>query len=91
MLRRATLVSDIFMIIVAFVVAVFGIEFAMLIGNAVSAANGAGLTGMFTSYGYVTIEATFLCMMLVGAYQVFRVGLRRRVSDEDWDFIESDG
>jgi len=91
MLRRATLISDIFMIVVAFVVAVFGIEFAILIGNAVSTANSAGLTGMFTSYGYVTIEATFLCMMLVGAYQVFRVGMRRRTRDDDWDFIESDG
>jgi len=91
MLRRATIVSDVLMIVMAFVVAVFGIEFSILIGNAVGTANGAGLTGMFTSYGYITIEATFLCMMLVGAYQVFRVGLRRRSRDEDWDFIESDG
>jgi hypothetical protein len=93
MLRRATIVSDVLMVVVAAVVATFVFEFGLLIATALNTADGAGLNGMFTSYGYITIEATFLCLILVGAYQVFRIGLRHRggESDEDWDLIETDG
>ena len=93
MFERATIVSDIFLVVLAGIVTAFTALFGILIWNATINAGNAGFGSMFTSYGYVTIEVTFLCMILVGAYQVFRVGLRRWETepDEDYDLIESDG
>lgn len=85
------MVSDILMFVMAGVVAAFAAAFGLLIWSATGTAVGAGFTRMFTSYGYVTIETTFLCLMLVGAYQVLRIGLQTRGREEEWDFIESDG
>lgn len=89
MLTGTRSVVNILMFVVAGIVAVFSFEFILMMLNYIGVANGTGFLGMFDSYTYVSIEVTFLCLMLVGAYQVFRVGLRGR-GDDEWDFIESD-
>jgi hypothetical protein len=91
MAHRATIVSDVLLVFIAGVVTLFSAQFAILIWSALDQANGAGLTGMFTSYGYITIEVTFLCLILIGAFYVFRVGLRRGGGDDDWESFDPEG
>ncbi len=92
--KRATAVSDIILAVVAVVIAGFAAAFGLLIWTAIDAANAAGITGMFTSYGYITIEAVYLMLIVVGAYFVFQVGLRHGVpydENEEEDLMDVSG
>ena len=56
----------------------FGVAFSWLIYNAFSLADtNIGLSFSFTGYAYISIEATFIFLILYGGYYVFKDAIRK--------------
>jgi TRAP-type C4-dicarboxylate transport system permease small subunit len=76
--RKPKLLANVIIGVLAVVVIAFAVSFGWLIFNAFSLADTTiGLNMSFTGYAYISIEATFVALMLYAGYYVFRNAQRR--------------
>jgi uncharacterized membrane protein YqhA len=77
--RRPRFVTNVITTALLVVMAAFAVAFGFLLYDAFTLTDTSlGLTMSFTAYVYITIEATFVVLMLYGGYYVFRSAIRRR-------------
>jgi hypothetical protein len=78
MYRKGRLLTYTIVTALILVLAAFAIAFGYLIINAFSLTNTAiGLNTSFTGYEYISIEATWVVVILYGGYYIINSALRR--------------
>ena len=78
MYRKGRLLTYTIVTVLILVLAAFAIAFGYLIINAFSFTSYAiGLNTSFTGYEYISIEATWVVVILYGGYYVINSALRR--------------
>lgn len=82
--QTSRLVINVLMAVFVVVLAGFAVAFGVLLYKAFSLVGfSVGLNTSFTGYEYISIEATFVFLMLYGGYWVFRNAARRPTIEVD--------